>query len=157
MDVYKLLHQAAFGSEHAVSVPEAARRWLEQELSSLPPGPDEPLIDPICADRSVARVHLRPYLAGGFDPADLLAAFLRTAASPAWPSEILTADVDPDAAAAIDGALSLPGESLRSLLDRMRSSGFPPVHHSPPFVEAYRPAYRVVAARFLPESLRREE
>ncbi|MDW8226743.1 MAG: hypothetical protein RMJ60_02985 [Anaerolineales bacterium] len=34
-DLYKLIHQAALGSEHAIRNPEAARRWLNEELASL--------------------------------------------------------------------------------------------------------------------------
>ena len=59
-DLYKLLHQAAMGSEHAAPEESIARSWLEQELSQLGPGPAEPIVDPIRPDGEVVRVHLRP-------------------------------------------------------------------------------------------------
>jgi hypothetical protein len=67
------------GSEHAVTNEAAARDWLEREIAGLGPGPEEPLIDVIACDGRIARVHLRPFLAGGGDPEALLRAFVRTA------------------------------------------------------------------------------
>jgi hypothetical protein len=78
-DLYKLLHQGVLGSEHAVTSPSGAREWLEREIAGLGPGPEEPLIDPISGDGRIARVHLRPFLAGGGDQEALLTAFVRTA------------------------------------------------------------------------------
>jgi len=78
-DVYKLLHQAAMGSEHAVSNPESARGWLIRELAEMGEGVPEPLIDPISPDDEIVRVHMRPYVAAGYDPDLLLDAFIRTA------------------------------------------------------------------------------
>ena len=49
-DVYKLIHQAALGSEHAVSHAEDARKWMERQLADLGTGPDEPVVDPIPAE-----------------------------------------------------------------------------------------------------------
>jgi hypothetical protein len=78
-DLYKLLHQGVLGSEHAVTSEPAAREWLEREIAGLGPGPEEPLIDVIACDGRIARVHLRPFLAGGGDPEVLLRAFVHTA------------------------------------------------------------------------------
>ena len=82
-DVYKLAHQAALGSEHAVIDRERARGWLEEELAGLSGlehiPTDEPLIDPISVDGSIARVHLRPLVRLGLPAEPLLDAFLRTA------------------------------------------------------------------------------
>jgi len=44
-DIYKLIHQWAFGSEHAVSDPDLARKRLEFEVHHMGPAPDEPLLD----------------------------------------------------------------------------------------------------------------
>jgi hypothetical protein len=71
-DLYKLLHQAALGSEHAVRNPETARNWLTRELAEMGDGPPEPLFDPISPGGEIARVHLRPFVAGGHNPDALL-------------------------------------------------------------------------------------
>ena len=49
-DLYKLLHQAAIGSEHALANPESARNWLTRELAEMGEGILELLTDPISAD-----------------------------------------------------------------------------------------------------------
>src|SRR5262249_47815609 len=53
-DVYKLLHQAAMGSGHAIEDPAEARAKLEEELTHLGEGPDDPVADPISPDGKVA-------------------------------------------------------------------------------------------------------
>ena len=78
-DLYKLLHQAALGSEHAVSDPGSAARWLTRELEDMGEGIPESLIDPISSNGDIVRVHLRPYVDAGHDPQILLNAFIRTA------------------------------------------------------------------------------
>jgi hypothetical protein len=60
--VYKLLHQAAMGSEHAAPEEALARAWLDRELSQMGPGPAEGVVDPISPDGEVVRVHLRPFV-----------------------------------------------------------------------------------------------
>ena len=87
-DLYKLLHQAALGSEHAVLDETGAQKWLESELATMGDGPDEPLLDPISPDGSIARLHLRPCLVAGVDPQAILAAFLGTAR--AWHGSLET-------------------------------------------------------------------
>lgn len=80
-DLYKLLHQATEGAEHAVSDRASASAWLQRELGSLGAGPtgEEPLIDPLGDAARYVRVHLRPYLRRGGDPDTLLEAFIATA------------------------------------------------------------------------------
>jgi hypothetical protein len=78
-DLYKLVHQAALGSEHAVTDERAARDWLVRELAGIGPGPDEPLVDPISPDGAIVCVHLRTSARLGLAPERLVQAFLRTA------------------------------------------------------------------------------
>ncbi|MBN2113071.1 MAG: hypothetical protein JW785_02980 [Acidimicrobiia bacterium] len=151
VDLYKLLHQGTRGSEHAAPSEEAAGEALERELGKMGPGPAEPLVDPIRADGAIARVHLRAWLAAGFDPHLLLAAFLETAAN--WeevPGELEEALRRLGARA---GELGLPPGEVTKLAGRMKAQGYPAAHHSEGYRILYRPAYRVVAARFLPPEL----
>lgn len=144
-DLYKLLHQAALGSEHAAPGDSAARAWLEREIASLGEGPEEPAVDPISPSRDVVRVHLRPYLAAGGDPEALLAAFLRTAREFRGSPERLREWGLIAAEMADEGRLPFEAAALRGLLREKESRGFPAAHHSPIFQAHYRPAYRVVA------------
>jgi hypothetical protein len=76
-DVYKLIHQAALGSEHAISNLDGARKWMERELAEMGAGSDEPVIDPISTDHQIVRIHVRPFVAQGGNPETLLDAFIR--------------------------------------------------------------------------------
>lgn len=77
--LYKLLHQAALGSEHAVSERGSVERWMARELQEMGEGVAEPLIDLISHNGETVRVHLRPYAAAGHGTGSLLDAFIRPA------------------------------------------------------------------------------
>ncbi len=78
-DMYKLIHQAAFGSEHAIENTQAALRFLREEWETMGEGPQEPLRDPISADGDIIRVHLRTYSAAGGCIETFHRAFMETA------------------------------------------------------------------------------
>jgi hypothetical protein len=148
-DVYKLIHQAALGSEHAVSSVDAARRWLETELHGLAGGPEEPVVDPISADGRIARIHLRPYLAEKGDLTALVGAFVRTASEYRGATEQIARYWTLAERMAEVGELPFTPSGLRDLFVEMKGQEFPAAHHSPEYKAAYRPAYRVIAREFL--------
>ncbi len=148
-DLYKLLHQAACGSEHAAADGPAARAWLEQEVAGLGEGPEEPIVEPISADGQVVRVHLRPYVAAGGDLDLLAAAFARTSREHRGCAVRLRRYWRYAERMAQEGALGLPAEELQCFFQEMEARGFPAVHHSPEYTRAYRPAYRVVRQEYL--------
>ena len=143
-DVYKLVHQAAMGSEHAISSPEGARNWMERELAELGVGPDEPVIDPISDDGQIARVHLRPFVAGGGDPRILLDAFIRTANE--YRGSVQTLKDYWNFATGI-GFYSVA--EMNDHIQSMQAQNYPAVHHSPTYERLYHPAYRVVWRKFI--------
>jgi hypothetical protein len=150
-DVYKLLHQAAMGSEHAVSDEQAAGEWLEQEMKEMGDGPDDPLLDPISPDGQILRVHLRSFLSAGKNPLTLLKAFIRTGNE--WHGSLgkLEEYGNTVIQLARSGAISIPPGETESFLSKMQADGYPAVHHSSDYQRLYRPAYRVVARQFLEE------
>lgn len=148
-DVYKLLHQGCLGSEHAVSDPAAARRWLQSELAGLGEGPPDPLLDPISGDGRILRLHLRPFLVAGGQPEDLLAAFLRTANEYHGSPKCLRDAWQVVERLARRGAVPFTLAAAAAFGREMAAQGFPAVHHSPLYVAAYRPAYRVIAGEHL--------
>ena len=144
-DLYKLLHQAVLGSEHAVSNPESARNWLRRELAEMSEGPVEPLVDPISPGGRIARIHLRPLVAAGHDPDLLLDAFIRTAnevhgdvrlLEGFWQVAITTS--------------TFPTVEMEEFIRFIQGQNYPAVHHSSVYENLYRPAYRVVALAFCP-------
>jgi len=152
-DLYKLVHQGAMGSEHAVIDEARAREWLTRELADLRSGPDEPLLDPISAGGLIVRVHLRPLVRLGLDAELLLGAFVRTAREFRGSTESIEVGFAEAAGLARDGLLAFGVADVRSLVARMRTVGFPAVRHSAVFRAEYHPAYRVVARAFLPWEL----
>lgn len=152
-DLYKLIHQAAMGAEHAITDPVAVRNWLDQELRELGPGPDEPLIDPISPDGKIVRVHLRPFKQRRLPAEGLLGAFLETGRRVHPSVDRFTTFAAITADAAREGLLPFRAEPIEARLADLRLSGLPPVHHSPRYVELYSPAYRVVARELLGEDV----
>jgi len=148
-DLYKLIHQAALGSEHAVRDVDAARSWLEQELSQLAKGPDEPVVDAISPDGRIVRVNLRPYLVSGGDPSLLLDAFIETANVYPGTEHRLRRYWSYAERMMTAGELPFAQIKARTFFETMQAEGFPAAHHSSGYGEAYHPAYRVVAREFL--------
>jgi hypothetical protein len=148
-DLYKLLHQSALGSEHAVRDTSAAREWLERELATMGTGPVEPLVDSLRADGRIVRIHLRPFAAAGGDPEALLQAFIGTGAVPGDREDLRRAG---EVAVRLARAKALPwsDSTVSALFAGLAAQGYPAVHHSAAFVKHYRPAYRVVAGALLP-------
>ena len=148
-DLYKLTHQAALGSEHAVKNIESARQWLLSELDQLPVTSEETLIDVISPDRSIVRIHLKPYIESDGDREDLLQAFIQTANYFSgstdllreywWDIEGLVKEVE----------IPLQIESLKSFFERMEAHAFPAVHHSAQYKQSYQPSYRIIANEYL--------
>jgi hypothetical protein len=145
-DLYKLIHQAALGSEHAISDLEAPRQWLERELAEMGSGPEETLIDPISADGKIVRVHLRPFLAHGGDAGTLLSAFVRTANAFHGDKAVLQ-----DYWNAATELRPFSSVEMIAFIETARAQDFPAVHHSPEYERLYRPAYRVIKRKYLDE------
>jgi hypothetical protein len=150
-DLYKLLHQAAMGSEHAIQDQQAARSWMERELAGMGTGPDDPLVDPLSPDGQILRLHLRPYLRARKDPERVLQAFIRTANE--WCSSIHTLKKYGEVAAQLAqaGIGMIRQDEIGIFFDKMEAQGFPAIHHSDVYRRIYRPAYRVVARQFMEE------
>ncbi len=60
-DIYKCLHQSAFGVGHSIDNPRDFKLRLNHELLRPPIAFTEPLLEKVSADGSVLRVNLRPF------------------------------------------------------------------------------------------------
>lgn len=144
-DLYKLLHQGALGSEHAVADEATVRRWLEEEMSVMGFPRGEAVVDTIAPGGAHVRINLRPYLEAGGDPEVLLSAFIETANTGTGSRESL--DRAFAAARSLARAGSFPwGEDRLDEYFRQRAdAGYPAEHHSRGYFSLYRPAYRVIS------------
>ncbi len=148
-DVYKLLHQATMGSEHAVKNRQSAFDWMQREIANLSPGAKETLVDTLGENGRFARIHLRPYLLQGYDPGKLVEVFLETAnrAKPdEWQLSLALSTVQKMAG---DGSVPWRPAALDSAFRRLTDRHFPAVHHSEEYRRQYKPAYRVVLIELL--------
>jgi hypothetical protein len=150
-DIYKLLHQAAMGPEHAVQDPAVARARLREEVQQLQDGPADPLVDPISPDGRLARVHLRPYVESGRDIDQLAAAFVETANTyPAAPDKLAKfCGCLGDLADA--GGIPFARAAVEAFFVKLEADAYPAIRHSETYRDLYRPAYRVVAVEYIAE------
>ncbi len=148
-DLYKLLHQATMGAEHAVASSEAADEWLARELRNLPEGPREPLVDTLGTGGRFARIHLRPFQALGHPRTNLSEAFVKTASGSHGDRSELECALATARTLSHEGRLPWTGSEVAGFFATQESKGFPAVHHSSQFERTYRPAYRVIAVELI--------
>jgi hypothetical protein len=149
-DLYKLLHQAAMGTTHAIEDTVTVRLWMERELTTMGDRPVDALVDTIAPDGSVVLVNLRPWVAAGRSTDSLLAAFVRTAGAIPQDTAKLGRFLAVADLMAGEGALPFGAPAWRDLVAGQRRNGFPAVHHSASYEIAYHPAYRVVQGALVP-------
>lgn len=144
-DLYKLIFQAAMGSEHAVTDPDHAERRLKSEAEALAEvSVALPLTDPVSPDHRLVRVHLQPYLARGGHFSDLARAFIKT--SHVFKSSVHRLETYWQWAATMAHRDGFPFSTaqLAGFGEKQRKLDYPAVHHSTQYRRLYRPAYRVV-------------
>ncbi|MDD4117110.1 MAG: hypothetical protein PHI39_02725 [Kiritimatiellae bacterium] len=147
-DAAKWLVHATRGGEHAIENETAARRWLENEWSTLgPPLPDEPLWVPLDPDGRIGRLNLRPYRARGGSLDALHEAFVAGArAFDASPARFRRAWIALGRALKSRPIGHLSRAEWKRLDRSWRAQGCPAIHHSREYAAARAPAYRVLPA-----------
>jgi hypothetical protein len=152
-DLYKLLYQAALGSEHAVDDPAAARDHLFQEIQALHEKPDEPILEIISPDGKMARVNLRPFILAKGEFEALLHAFLSTASNYNGEPNVLLSYLELALQSSKDNQLPLEYSGLLKCFHELELLGYPAIHHSAQYKRLYAPAYRVIYLPYYPALL----
>lgn len=152
-DLYKFVHQSAMGPGHAVHDTTGVRNWMEREIAEMNTRPDlnEPKIALLRPDSALVRVNLRPFLEGGGDPEAVLRAFIDTANQYKPSVDQFRHYWSIVVELARSGEIPIDPDSARALVETMAESGFPAVHHTRSYSEAYQPAYRVVQRSLIPK------
>jgi len=149
-DVYKLLYQGVMGPEHLIASAEGFTACLQEEYDLLPAGGVEPLWEAIRPDGRLGRVNLRPYKAQGRDLSWLVGACLETARRPWGTVEELRVVWAWFSEACHGGRWGqFPASEVRTFTVWLEEHGYPAVHHSAGYMEAERPAYRLLAGDLL--------
>ena len=149
-DIYKFIHQAAFGSEHAVKDTVVVRKWMENEIANLDSSNHDELINHLSSDGKLVRVNLRPFLKKGYDPNLLLDAFIKTANNYKGSAENFKSYWKAAAELADAKKFTFTAEEMNSFFEEQSKKGFPTVHHSKEYEGEYKPAYRVIDLQYLP-------
>lgn len=149
-DIYKFIHQASFGSEHAVKDTAHLRKWMEEEIAGLDLSINEPLVQPLSPDGKLVRINLRPYIQNEYDIEKLLTAFIRTANEYKGPIQSIKTYWKCALKIADRKKLGLKKAEMKKYFSEMEKKNFPAVHHSAVYEKKYRPAYRVVNIEYLP-------
>jgi hypothetical protein len=145
-DIYKSFFQDEFGPGHMAPDSAGAAQYLEYELAEMTSrGNFSP--EPCGTGRNFYRVPLDLVKDSLISSSELLDAFLASSAGfkepdiEAW--KVKWAGI----LEVIDAMnLNLPGcESDKEALTKMLASGEAVVHHSPAFIQAYNPHYRIIS------------
>jgi hypothetical protein len=144
-DLYKFLHQAVFGPGHAISNREAAAAWMERELTELgQPIGGEPACEALGGEPGMVRVNLRPFVARGGKPDLLVDAFVSSANGPRGTERRMKVVLKLAVSYVQCAGRGELAPALKDLAAELGDKGYPAIHHGEAYLEAYRPAYRVV-------------
>lgn len=152
-DIYKFIHQASFGSEHAVNDTATVKKWMNTEVLNLDYSVKDQLLDNLYPNANLVRVNLRPYLKKRFDIELLLQAFIKTANSYRGSDSTFNLFWEAAGELAKSHRFIFDDKNLDKYFQRMSDKGFPAVHHSKEYSMQYKPAYRVVDLNYLPNLL----
>lgn len=151
-DIFKFIFQSAFGCEHLVSSEERALNYIKAELERIKDDESAPRIDALDGDYS--RVHLS-CLSDEVTPEVLAKYFCLSAKVEEGAKEKLIEKIAVARELIADGTIPLSLSDFDELHARWREAGYPAIHHSDSFREAYRPAYRVIANEYVDVLFRR--
>lgn len=144
-DVFKYLFQSAFGCEHLVSDEDRALAYIQKEYETV--SRTEPSrIDPLDGDYS--RVHLS-CLNEGLTAETLAKLFCLSAKKEEDGMALLQEKIEVAKELVNAGILPLDADVFAQKLATWAALGYPAVHHSDAFRAEYKPAYRVIANRYL--------
>lgn len=144
-DIFKHLYHSAFGCDHLVSDEAAALRYIQAEYAAASDTAAENT-EPL--DGNYSRVHLG-VLRAGLRPETLARLFFLSARKEPDGKTDLEQKLDVASKMVKDGSLPVNAENFARKLHQWRTAGFPAIHHSAAFREAYAPAYRVIANEYV--------
>ena len=143
-DIFKFLFQSAFGCEHLVSSPEGAVAYIEKEYEAMG-GSGEPAVEEL--DGDFCRVPLA-YMKLGLSAETLGRLFVASAEHREDGAEALAEKIACARQMVSEGALPFSLADFDAAVAQWAEMGYPAVHHSETFREAYRPCYRVISKKF---------
>ncbi len=145
-DVFKFLYQSAFGCEHLVSSLEVAKEYVSKELAALH-NEGERGIDLL--DGAYSRVPLS-YMDHGLSAETFAKLFVASAKQETNGMGDLLQKLKIAKELVAQGSLPFRPDEFENAAAEWAAEGYPAIHHSNAFREAYRPSYRVIANEYVP-------
>lgn len=150
-DAVKLIYQNVFGGGHLIREPAACRCALRHEYEDTPQIFHSPLLENI--GNGMVRVMLSAIDGSGYSIEQLGYDFVRSSREHQGSLNGFLLKLDILRRVAADGAFGFSLEELENYLREYQKAGYPMVSHSEQYRKAYRPAYRIVLERLLPEKM----
>ena len=145
-DIFKFLHQSAFGCEHIISSPDNVVLRIREEYDTLSEERNDRIEK---LDGRYCRVPLS-YLKKGLS-AKTLAVLLYMSSKKEKKGKIrLEEKLNITRELIKKKILPYPEEEFEAALRKWQADNYPPIHHSEHFRNTYKPYYRVISDSFIP-------
>lgn len=145
-DLFKLLHQSAFGCEHLVSSLNSATEYIRREYENIPPEADADITE---LDGSYCRVPLS-LLNKGLKAETLGKLFFTSAKKEPDGKTELIRKLDVARELIYKKLLPFSDIEFDEAVSKWSAEGYPAVRHSDIFRQKYHPAYRVISKDYVP-------
>lgn len=146
MDIFKFIYQSSHGCEHLISDLSRATEMIRREHEAMP---RDRISMSASLDGDFCRVDLS-VLDSGLSADTLGHLFYMSAKCESEGRQKLFHMLDIADELIRDGRLPFSYDEFKEERLKWEADGYPAVHHSDRFRESYKPAYRVVAKKFLP-------
>ena len=144
-DLFKFLYQSTHGCEHMIASAERVVEYLAREAQTAPV--DGSLTETL--DGEYTRVFLS-YFREGLSVETFGKLFCLSAKHEEGAKESLEEKLSVAQELAKEGLLPFAADAFWHACLAWRRAGYPPIHHSEEFREAYHPAYRVISNEYIP-------
>ncbi len=148
-DVFKFIHQSAFGCEHLLTDLQAALQRIQAEADDNQTVIQNPVE---LLDGDYCRVHLS-VLQDGLQTETLARLFMLSAQPVENAENAVKEKLQIFLSLCENGALAFSAKEVQKQAEEWQANGFCALHHSDTFRKAYKPSYRVIKkeyARLLP-------
>ncbi|MBM3267414.1 MAG: hypothetical protein FJZ01_07185 [Candidatus Sericytochromatia bacterium] len=147
-DMYKARHQGAWGPGYQVTDKDRAWRSFQGEWNQADKLSGDPVIE-ILSSRFV-RVNLGPYKRKNFNAGDLFSAWLSGTISRPDGEVVMVQLYQALVAGVHQKHIPFDLGEVEEFEEKMRDLRYPSLSHSDPYIQQYRPHYRVVLQAVLP-------
>ena len=141
-DLFKFVFHSAFGCEHLLSSPDAAEQYIKEEYEK---GVPDRNIEEL--DGDFVRVPLS-YLGRGLCADTLAKLFFMSAKEEKDSTEEFKRRLSIAGELVVAGCFSFGYDEFSLALEKWEREGYPAVHHSQAYKDAYSPAYRVISKKY---------